>query len=85
MSGETTPDLTLLVRQQRQVIAEMSSLRDDMGVMVAILQRLDGTVGGLVSEVRATHSQNSRLRARVEALERNPAEPADRPSTEEGR
>jgi hypothetical protein len=74
MSGETTPDLTLLLRQQRQVIAEMASLRDDMGVMMAILQRLDGTVGGLVNEVRATHS---RLRARVEALERNPAEPAD--------
>jgi hypothetical protein len=77
MSGETTPDLTLLLRQQRQVIAEMTSLRDDRGVMMAILQRLDGTVGGLVNEVRATHSQHSRLRARVEALERNPAEPAD--------
>jgi hypothetical protein len=48
-------------------------MRDDMGVMMAILQRLDGTVGGLVNEVRATHSQHSRLRARVEALEQ--AEP----------
>ena len=56
MSGETTPDLTLLLRQQRQMIADMASLRDDMGVMMAILQRLDGTVGGLVNEVRASHS-----------------------------
>jgi len=41
MSGETTPDLTLLLRQQRQMIADMASLRDDMGVMMAILQRLE--------------------------------------------
>jgi len=77
MSGETTPDLTLLLRQQRQMIADMASLRDDMGVMMAILQRLDGTVGGLVNEVRATHSQHARLRARVEELERSAAEPAE--------
>lgn len=78
MSGETTPDLTLLLRQQPQVIADMASLRDDMGVMMAILQRLDGTVAGFVNEVRASHSQHSRLRARVEALEGKPAESTDR-------
>ena len=77
MSGETTPDLTLLLRQQRQMIADMASLRDDMGVMMAILQRLDGTVGGLVNEVRASHSQHSRLRSRVEALEQRTPEQAE--------
>jgi hypothetical protein len=59
MSGQTTPDVTLLLHQQRQVIADMASMRDDMGVLMAILQRLDGTVGGLVNEVRATHPQHS--------------------------
>jgi hypothetical protein len=34
------------------------------------MQRLDGTVQGLVGEVRALHSRNTRLDRRVERLER---------------
>ena len=64
-----TVDLSLIARQQRQMLDEMTSLRDDMGVMMAILQRLDGTVAGLVNEIRATHAQQSRMDRRVRALE----------------
>ncbi len=43
-----------------------------MAVMMAILQRLDGTVGGLVNEVRAMHAQHSRFASRAAALEPQP-------------
>ncbi len=49
------PDMTLIARQQRQLIDEMGIMRDDMRVMSAILMRLDGTIAGLVQEVRAMH------------------------------
>lgn len=69
MSDEPTADLSMIARQQRQLLSEMGSMRDDMGVMMAILQRLDGTVAGLVNEVRAMHSQHSRLANRVREIE----------------
>ena len=66
MSDKPAADLSLIARQQEQTLSEMGTLRDDMGVMIAILQRLDGTVSGLVNEVRAMHS---RLDKQVCALE----------------
>ena len=69
MSDKPAVDLSLIARQQLQLLSEMGTMRDDLAVAVAILQRLDGTVGGLVSEVRAMHSQHSRLERRVRALE----------------
>ena len=69
MSDQTNVDLSLIARQQAKMMSDMATMRDDMAVMMAILQRLDGTVGGLVNEVRATHSRHSRLASRVEALE----------------
>lgn len=69
MSGEATADMTLIARQQRQLLSETGVMRDDMAVMMAILQRLDGTVSGLVNEIRAMHSQHSRLTNRVRDLE----------------
>ena len=65
MSG-TEPDLAMLARQQRQILDELGTMRDDMRVMMAILQRLDGTVAGLVNEVRAMHSRHDRLARRVD-------------------
>lgn len=44
-------------------------MRDDLGMMMAILQRLDGTVSGLINEVRAAHAQHNQLASRVKALE----------------
>ena len=69
MSDQTNVDLTLVARQQAKILNEIGNMRDDMAVMMAILQRLDGTVTGLVNEVRATHTRHSRLASRVDALE----------------
>lgn len=69
MSDQPQVDLTLIARQQRQMLTEMATMRDDMGMMMAILQRLDGTVAGLVSEIRATHAQISRMDRRVREME----------------
>jgi len=49
-------DLNLLARQQQQILAELADIRDDQRVLLAMVQRLDGTVTGLVGEVRATHA-----------------------------
>ena len=67
MSDENV-DLGLVARQQRQTLDEVNRLREDMAVMMAILQRLDGTVSCLV-EVRAEHARYSRLDNHVRALE----------------
>jgi hypothetical protein len=70
MSDEPTIDLTFLARQQEQILNELATMRDDAAVQLAILMRVDGTVSGLVRELRAMHSQQSRLANRVTALER---------------
>jgi hypothetical protein len=45
-------------------------MRDDAAVLLAIVRRIDGTVSGLLREVRAMHSQHSGLANRVTALEK---------------
>jgi hypothetical protein len=62
MSDQPQADLSLIARQQRQLLAEMGTIRDDMSVLLAIVQRLDGTVSGLVNEIRATRRFDRRLR-----------------------
>jgi hypothetical protein len=69
MSDEPTPDLSLIARQQRQLLAEMGSSRDDLAVLTAIAMRQDGTLSALLNEVRAMHSQHSRLANRVREIE----------------
>ena len=55
---------------------DVHSLRDDMVVTAAVLNRLDNRMSRLdsnmslvVAELRAMRSQHDRLRTRVEALE----------------
>ncbi len=72
MSDEPAADLSLIARQQRMMLSQMGTMRDDMAVMMAILQRLDGTVAGLVNEVRAMHAQHARLSTRVRDIETQP-------------
>lgn len=72
MSDDTMPDLSLLARQQRQILTEMGSMRDDLAVLTAIAMRQDGTLAALLAEVRAMHSQHSRLVNRVRDLETQP-------------
>lgn len=61
--------LDFLAKQQTRMLDELGQFRDDMRVMAAILQRLDGTLQGLVNEVRATHQQIARIVQRLEKME----------------
>jgi hypothetical protein len=61
--------LDFLASQQDRILEEIGQIRDDMRVMAAMIQRLDGTVQGLVSEVRAEHSRFDRRDRRVRKLE----------------
>ena len=61
--------LDFLAQQQARLLEAMGQLRDDIRVMAAIVQRLDGTVQGLINEVRAEHSRFERLDRRVRTLE----------------
>ena len=72
--------LEFLARQQQRLIEEMrtgfrsmreemGSFRDDMQVLTAMVMRLDGTVGLVLTELRAMHSQHNRLASRVRRLE----------------
>jgi len=47
--------LEFLTRQQQRMLEEMASMRDDMQVLTAMVMRLDGTVGLVVSELRTMH------------------------------
>jgi hypothetical protein len=54
-------DLPLIACQPRQPITEIGTMRDDMTVMKAILQRMDGTISDLLYEVRAIHLHQNGL------------------------
>ncbi len=72
MSDDTTPDPSLLARQQRQILTEMGSMRDNLAVMTAIAMRQDGTLAALLADVRAMHARHGRLANRVRDLETQP-------------
>ena len=68
--------LEFIARQQQRMIEEMGSMRDAMGtmrcdmqVLTAMVMRLDGTVGLVLTELRAMYSQHNRLASRVRRLE----------------
>jgi hypothetical protein len=67
--------LEFLARQQQRVLEEISVMRDDMQVLTAMVMRLDGTVGLVLTELRAMHSQHQRLANRVRRLEDERREP----------
>jgi hypothetical protein len=55
--------LEFLARQQQRLLNEMrlmrdqmASFRDDIQVLTAMVMRLDGTVGLVLTELRAIHS-----------------------------
>jgi hypothetical protein len=66
---EDTVAIEFMGRQLDRVITEISSLRDDMTVLTAIVMRMDGTMTGLLTETRAVHSQISRIAERVRKIE----------------
>ena len=50
--------LEFLARQRQRVLDEMDAMRDDMQVLTAMLMRLDGTVGLVLTELRTMRSQH---------------------------
>ena len=68
-TGDRAVSLVFLADGQRRVIDEQARLREDMAVLLAIVQRLDGTVQGLVAETRAQHARLERTLRRVDRLE----------------
>ncbi len=71
MSDDGAADLTLIARQQQQIIADFGSLRDDINVLTAIAMRQDATLTALLTEIRAMHAQHSCLANRVRELEKS--------------
>jgi len=74
--------LEFLARQQQRLLDEMGSMRDEMGtmrddmqVLTAMVMRLDGTVGLVLTELRAMHGQHQRIANRVRRLEEQRSEP----------
>jgi len=61
--------LDRVVKEQASMRADMSSMRDDMQVMSAMLRRFDGTLDGLLHEVRAEHARHARVDQRLRDLE----------------
>ena len=69
MSDDAAPDSSLITRQQRQILTDLGSIRDDLSVLTAIAMRQGATLTALLTEVRAMHSQHAPLANRVRALE----------------
>lgn len=65
--------LDFLAKQQAKLAEVMASMRDDMRVMMAMLRRIDGTLTGLVNEVRAEHARYERHDRRLRKLEGAPS------------
>jgi hypothetical protein len=61
--------LTFLAEQQRRLVEDNARAREDMAVLLAMMQRLDGTVQGLVAETRAQHARLERALRRIDRLE----------------
>jgi hypothetical protein len=58
-------DLAFLARQNERIMADKTSMRDELRVQTAMITRLDGTVAGLVQEVRAVHTWMAGMDDRV--------------------
>jgi len=63
------PDLNFIARQNERILTEITSLRDDMAVLTAMVMRLDGSHAALLQETRATHAQIARMNDRIRKLD----------------
>jgi len=61
--------LEYIGRALDRLTTEVTSMRDDITVLAATSVRLEGSQIALLREIRAMHSQHSRLANRVRALE----------------
>jgi hypothetical protein len=71
-----TVTLEFLAAQQRRMLDEMASMRDDIKVLTAIalrhettLRRLDETMNGMPQQMRAMVAQHSRIVDRVRSID----------------
>lgn len=74
--SEPEIDLAYIGHALARLTTEVGALRDDMNVLTAIVMpmdsamgRQDATMAALLTEIRAIHSQHSRLANRVRQLE----------------
>jgi hypothetical protein len=67
--SEPVVDLAYIGRALQRLTTEVASLRDDMHVLTAIVQRLDNPQGRMLEELRAMHRQQSRFGERLRQLE----------------
>jgi hypothetical protein len=67
--SEKRVTLEFLGKQLERVIAEQNSIRDDLGVLTAIVLRLEGTMNGVLDRPHAMVSQHQRFDARLRRLE----------------
>jgi hypothetical protein len=68
-AAEPIVDLAYVGRALQRLTSEVASLRDDMHVLTAIVQRLDNSQGRILEEIRAMHRQHSRFGQRLRQLE----------------
>lgn len=72
MATEDMPDnvdLNWVARTLLAIQREIRSLRDDVTVVSAILNRIDSNQTSFVEELRAMRIQQERVRKRIESLE----------------
>ncbi len=65
-------DLGYLARQLQQLIDELGTMHDDVAALMAIVMRIDGTMTGVVRDIRALNAQLSLLAGRVTSVEQAP-------------
>ena len=53
----------------RRLSEHLDRASDDLAVVAALVQRLDSTIAGLTTEIRATHTQYFRFDRRLRKLE----------------
>ena len=77
--SEESVTLEFLSRQLRRVIDDIASLKDDMGVLTAMVARRDQEFGRLnaklddmFNQMRAMVTQHQRFSERLRALEEEP-------------
>jgi nitrate reductase assembly molybdenum cofactor insertion protein NarJ len=61
--------LEFLARQPTRIQDDMGRMRDDMAVLLAIVQRMDATMAGFMNELRAMHGKQDRQARAIRAVE----------------
>ena len=57
-------DLNFIAKRIELIISEQASQRDDIGVLTAMVLRIDGSMNAILAELRATHTQIARMNDR---------------------